>query len=89
MIDRQPSRPTEDEFIGAASRFVKDDYESVPTHSPFNLGVVQFIRPGKDLDMKIIRDEHQWEGRRGEPETLEEFAIRQLTWYQTHRLDDL
>lgn len=85
MVERQPGRPTEDEFIGAASRFVEDDYKIVPIHSPFNLGVIQFIKPGKDSDIKTIKNEHKWQGRRGEPETIEMFAIRQLTWYRTHR----
>ncbi|HEY0965272.1 MAG TPA: hypothetical protein VGE13_02210 [Candidatus Saccharimonadales bacterium] len=85
MVERQPGRPTEGDFMRAALRFTEDNYEVVPIHSPFNLGVIQFIRPGKAADMKIIKNEHKWQGLRGEEETLEVFAIRQLAWYRAHR----
>lgn len=83
MPERQPSRPTEEDFIGAAVRFFKDDYEItrvyVPTHIYTNVYTVPSRKPN---DVDIIRREQDAEGKRSEYESVGDFALRQLSFYQ-------
>lgn len=83
MVARQPGRPTEHEFIGAALRYTSGDYKQEWVHVQCGPVVNVFNKfIGIDVDMDIIRRESEAVGRRGEPETIEDFAIRQLSAYQ-------
>ena len=83
MVERQPGRPDEHEFIGAALRYTAGEYEAQFVHvqcGPFVNVFKQFT--GISTDMDIIRRESEAVGRSGEPETLEDFALRQLSKYR-------
>ena len=88
MVARQPGRPSEREFVGAALRYTGGDYQEEWVHvqcGPFVNVFKQFT--GISSDMDIIRRESEAVGKPGEPETLEDFAIRQLSTYR-RRLND-
>ena len=86
MVKRQPGRPTEEEFTGAALRFISDDYTVEYLHS--SVGYTNGLRayyPGKALDIEIIRKEYLADGITGDQETIRDFALRQLASYQRLR----
>ena len=83
MVERQPGRPDEYEFIGAALRYTAGEYTAQLVHvqcGPF-VNVFKHF-PGIASDMDIIRRESEAVGRSGVPETLEDFALRQLSSYR-------
>jgi hypothetical protein len=88
MVERQPGRPDENEFIGAARRLLANEYDPVQVHVPNGSHANMFVGyPGKVRDSLIIMREEEAEGKKGEYETLEDFAIRQLGNYQKLRKD--
>lgn len=86
MVARQPGRPTETEFTGAALRFISDEYphQSIHINSGYYANVMH-VRPGKSVDKDIIRREQLAEGLPGEHESIRDFALRQLAAYQKQR----
>ena len=83
MVERQPGRPSEQEFVGAALRFTTGDYSAEWVHVQCGPFVNVFRKPsGIEYDMAVIRRESDAVGRPGELETLEDFALRQLSHYQ-------
>jgi hypothetical protein len=83
MVERQPGRPTEQAFIGAALRYLKDDYTTEVVHlSSGYLTHVQEVTMGKKGDENIIRAEQLWEGLPGSRESIRDFAAQQLARYQ-------
>ncbi len=86
MPERQPGRPTEEEFIGAAVRFLNDDYQIEPIHlmSGYFVNVCR-VPIGKTDDMDIIRREQYAEGLPGERDSIRDFALKQLSYYQKTR----
>ena len=86
MVERQQGRPTEDEFIGAASRFVGDHYDDVPLIIDSGFGVhVRYVKGGRASDIDVIHREWRAEGLSGEIEDITEFAKRQLEAYSRLR----
>lgn len=86
MVEHQPGRPSEDEFIGAALRFLEDNYQAEPVCVSTGYYVnVQYVYPGKDADKDILRRECFAEGLPGQRESMREFALRQLASYQKQR----
>ena len=83
MVKRQPGRPTEQEFLEAASRFLDNDY---PTDYVL-MWNIPVSRRGAQIryDRDIIRREWQAEGKIGDVETLGQFATRQRDWYELHK----
>jgi len=86
MVERQPGRPTEQEFIGAALRFIENDYqyESIVAMTSYFAHVYR-VSSGRMNDICIIQQEHSAEGREGEPVSLRDFAIEQLAAYRKLR----
>jgi hypothetical protein len=86
MVERQPGRPTEDEFIGAALRFLGDNYATKVVHLMHGFFTnVHQMPVGKSFDMNIIRREQFAEGLPGERDSMRDFAIKQLSHYQKAR----
>jgi len=83
MVERQPGRPSEQEFMGAALRYTSGEYREEWIHVQCGPFVNVFKRfTGIDQDMSVIRREADAVGRSGVPETLEDFALRQLASYR-------
>jgi len=86
MPERQPGRPTEEEFIGAAVRFLKGEYTTQVVHLVTGyFAHVHQVYLDKIEDEKIIRREQFAEGLPGERESIRDFALKQLTLYQKSR----
>ncbi|AHB42650.1 hypothetical protein RAAC3_TM7C00001G0812 [Candidatus Saccharibacteria bacterium RAAC3_TM7_1] len=86
MVERQPGRPSEEEFIGAALRFLHDDYTAEYLHvSASYTGRVYVYYPGKAMDIETIHKEYFAEGITGDRESIRDFALRQLAAYQRLR----
>ena len=83
MLEKQPNRPDETLFIGAARRFLKGEYPSEPTASYGRFFTpVSTVYPGKNIDATIIRQEWAADGLLGEYEPIADFALRQLRIYE-------
>ncbi len=80
MVERQPNRPSEEEFIGAALRFIDHDYQEACVSVMW--GGVARIRVGQGYDLEIIYHEQEADGRLGEDESVLTFAKRQLAAYR-------
>ena len=86
VVERQPGRPSEDEFTRAAFRFVTSDYQLMQTHEIHGYTTIVCSSPiGKYADAETIRAERHADGRLGEVETIDDFALRQLVAYQRLR----
>lgn len=86
MVNRQPGRPSEQEFTRAALRLTQNNYEVRPVHVAMgHYTNVITIEVGRTHDQDIIYREQIADGSRGAPETLEDFAFRQLAAYQKHK----
>lgn len=86
MVNRQPGRPSEQEFTGAALRLAQNNYEVRPVHVAMGYYAnVIMIQVGLAHDRDIVYRERAAEGLPGTPEPLEDFAIRQLAAYKKHK----
>lgn len=86
MVNRQPGRPSEQEFIRAALRLEQNGYEIQPVHVAMGYYVnVMTVQVGRSYDLDIMRREQAADGLPGSPETLEAFATRQLDEYKKHK----
>lgn len=86
MVERQPGRPTEDEFIGAAARFLNDSYTTEVIHVMMGyFAHICHVPIGKDTDVDTIRREQFAEGLPGERDSIRDFALKQLSFYQKAR----
>ncbi|MGK2896167.1 MAG: hypothetical protein ACSLEY_00995 [Candidatus Saccharimonadales bacterium] len=83
MVERQPGRPSEDEFTRAALRLVAGEYAELFIYS--QMGGIGKIVTSKKADIDIVKREHLADGLRGTPETLIAFATRQLAEYKKAR----
>lgn len=83
MVERQPGRPTVEEFTGAALRFIEDNYAIEPIH--VNLGMyaqVRYMKVGRSDDIDVLIREIKADGIPGKRESIRDFAVKQLAWYQ-------
>lgn len=86
MVNRQPGRPSEREFTGAALRLTQNNYETQPVHMLMGYYAnVIMVQSGRAYDLDIIHREQMADGFPGFPESLEDFAIRQLAAYNKHK----
>jgi len=85
-IERQPGRPTEDEFTGAAVRFLSNDYKTEVVHIMCGyFANIHEVAIGRSSDIDIIRREQFAEGLPGERDSIRDFAVKQLSFYQKTR----
>jgi hypothetical protein len=84
MPRRKPlNRPSEETFIGAALRFVKDQYDPVEVHVPNGLYTNIFnVSEDRQKDLAILKAERDADGWPGEYESLADYALTRLVQFK-------
>jgi hypothetical protein len=84
MPRRKPLyRPSEETFIGAALRVVRDEYNPVEVHMPNGWYTNVFnISEDRQKDLAILKAERDADGWPGEYESLADYALTRLVLFK-------